>query len=142
MRKAVRALLLAAALPALCLPAAAQPVTAGLPCPKAADVTQQQMLGLWRAQFEGLAQGATLLLEASATHAGSFSGGVNRNGERGQVAGDIEDGEFTLEESPDGQRIGATWLGDVVEGSCGREIRGSWKAEGAAASLPFVLRKQ
>ena len=126
----------------LCPLLAAQTAGNGASCPKAADVTQQQMLGLWRAQFDGLTQGATVLLEASTSHPGSFSGGVNRNGERGQVAGDIEDGEFTLEESPDGQRIAATWLGDVVEGSCGREIRGSWKAEGAAAAVPFVLRKQ
>jgi hypothetical protein len=34
------------------------------------------------------------------------------------------------------------WLGDVVEGSCGREIRGAWKAEGSATQIQFVLRKQ
>ena len=34
-----------------------------------------------------------------------------------------------MEESIDGTHISATWLGDVVEGSCGREIRGTWQAE-------------
>ena len=58
------------------------------------------------------------------------------------MAGDVDEGEFTLEESQDGVRISATWLGDVVEGSCGREIRGTWKAEGTATGRPFVLKKQ
>ena len=57
------------------------------------------------------------------------------------LAGDVDDGELTLEESVNGQNISATWLGDVVEGSCGREIRGTWKAEGQAAWRGFVLRK-
>jgi hypothetical protein len=77
-------------------------------------------------RVRGLWQGATLLLEKHPEYAASFSGAINRNGERRQVAGDIEDGEFTLEESADGVHIAATWVGDVVEGSCGREIRGTW----------------
>ncbi|HSV46525.1 MAG TPA: hypothetical protein VLJ58_12140 [Ramlibacter sp.] len=137
-----RALLLALASAwSTCAPAQ-DGAAAASACTKAADVTQAQLLGLWRAEFEGQAQGATLLLEPNPNHAGSLGGGVNRDGARGLVAGDIEDGEFTLEESADGQRISATWLGDVVEGSCGREIRGTWKAEGAAAAQAFVLRKQ
>jgi hypothetical protein len=99
------------------------------------------MLGLWRAEFEGLAQGATLLLEKNAQFADTFSGAVNRNGEQARVAGDVDQGEFTLEESSDGVRITATWIGDVVEGSCGREIRGTWQASGDKLARPFVLRK-
>jgi hypothetical protein len=111
-------------------------------CPKAAEVTQRHLLGLWRAEFEGLAQGATLLLERHPELAESVRGGINRNGERGEVAGDVDDGEFTLEESANGVNISATWLGDVVEGSCGREIRGTWQAEGERRAHGFVLRKQ
>jgi hypothetical protein len=99
------------------------------------------MLGLWRAEFEGLPGGATLLLEKNAQYADSFSGAINRGGERARVAGDVEDGEFTLEESADGLRIGAVWIGDVVEGSCGREIRGNWQATKAKDAHAFVLRK-
>ena len=69
-------------------------------------------------------------------------GALNREGERAQVAGDLDDGEFTLEESADGSDIAAVWLGDVVEGSCGREIRGTWKADGDPRQFQFVLRKQ
>jgi len=120
---------------------AAAPAFAQSPCPAPGEVTRDHLLGLWRAEFEGLRQGATLLIETHPDYAESFSGAINRNGERGRVAGDIEDGALTLEESADGQRIAATWLGDVVEGSCGREIRGTWKAEGAPAQRGFVLRK-
>lgn len=110
-------------------------------CLKAAEIRQPHLLGLWRAEFEGLPQGASLLLEKNASYADSFGGQINRNGERAQVAGDVDEGEFTLEESADGVRITATWTGDVVEGSCGREIRGTWQATRDRRAIPFVLRK-
>ena len=111
-------------------------------CPHASEVKQAQMLGLWRAEFAGQGHAGTLLLEKHAFYSLSFSGFINRGGERRQLAGDVEDGEFTLEESADGKRIAATWLGEVVEGSCGKEIRGTWSAEGAAGVHAFILRKQ
>ena len=111
-------------------------------CPKALDVTPAQLFGLWRAEFDGKLPGATLLLEKHPRYADSFSGGVNRNGVQGVISGEIEDGEFSLEESTDGQHIAATWIGEIVEGSCGREIRGTWQKDGAAQSVPFVMRKQ
>ena len=118
----------------------ARPV--GVACPQAAEVNRLDLLGLWRAEFEGLAQGATLLLEQHPEYTESVRGAINRDGQRSQLAGDVEDGEFSLEESANGVNISAAWLGDVVEGSCGREIRGSWQAEGAQQAWPFVLRKQ
>lgn len=110
-------------------------------CLKAQEVRQPHMLGLWRAEFGGVAQGATVLLEKNASYADSFSGAINRGGVIARVAGDVDDGEFTMEESSDGKRINATWIGDVVEGSCGKEIRGTWKTDGAGWPLDFVLRK-
>jgi hypothetical protein len=111
------------------------------PCPRPSETTVPHLYGLWRAEFEGLPQGATLLLEKHRDYAQSVSGEVNRNGDRARLAGDLEDGEFTLEESADGVRITATWLGDVVEGSCGREIRGTWRPGDGAPGRPFRLRK-
>jgi hypothetical protein len=113
----------------------------GSPCPHASEVTRTHLLGLWRAEFDGSGHAGTLLFEPHPLYAQSFSGTINRGGQRGQLAGDVEDGEFTLEESADGVRIAATWLGEVVEGSCGREIRGTWKAEADASGRAFVLRK-
>ncbi len=132
--------LLAAAL--LATPAALAQAPAAVPCPAATEVAQPQMLGLWRAEFEGLAQGATLLIEKHPEYAESISGGINRDGRQGLLAGDMEDGELTLEESDDGKRISATWLGAAVEGSCGREIRGTWQAEDDSPPRKFVLRKR
>jgi hypothetical protein len=131
-------LLLAAAVP---WAAAAQQAT--VPCPEPAQVTQADMLGLWRAEFQGRAQGATLLIEKHPEYESSLAGAINRNGERGRLAGDLEDGELTLEESADGKRIDAVWLGEVVEGSCGREVRGTWQPDGGEGPAePFVLKKR
>ena len=117
-----------------------QPSTAS--CPLAVDISPVHLYGLWRADFEGLPQGATLQLERHAELAGSVSGSVNRDGVKALVAGDVDRGEFTLEESLDGQGIAATWLGSVVEGSCGKEVRGIWNNTSNNGSYPFVLRKQ
>jgi hypothetical protein len=111
-------------------------------CTPAEEVSASQMLGLWRAEFEDRGPGATVLLEAHPEFAGNFRGAVNRDGERRQLAGDIDDGDLTLEESADGVHIAAVWVGELVEGSCGKEVRGAWKAEGAASSRQFILRKQ
>ena len=93
-----------------------------------------------------------MLFEKHPELAGSVSGAVNRNGVRSQCAGDVEDdGTFTLEESDNGQTISATWTGAVVDGSCGKEIKGTWiktnitstayPATGQATNHSFVLRK-
>lgn len=128
------------ALPALLLAASAGWAQQPADCPTPAETAQRHLLGFWRAEFDG-GHAGTLLLEKHPEYAESFSGMVNRNGERSRVAGDIEDGDFTLEESADGKRISATWIGEVVDGSCGREIRGTWQAEGDKLARPFVLRK-
>lgn len=110
-------------------------------CPKPDEVAPADLLGLWRAEFEGLPQGATLLLERHPVYAQSLRGAINRDGQRGLVAADIDAGELTLEESADGRRIDASWLGEVVPGSCGREIRGTWQATGEERVHAFTMRK-
>lgn len=124
------------------LAAAAGAAAAQDPCPHSSEVRQAEMVGQWRAEFEGTKLSGTLLLEKHATYAESLSGTIDRGADRHPVAGDVEDGEFTLEESADGIRITGTWLGEVVEGSCGREIRGTWSADGEGKDArAFVLRK-
>lgn len=118
-------------------------------CPTPAQVTPLHLYGLWRAEFDGQ-PGATLLFEKHAELAGSVMGAVNRDGVRTQCAGDVDnDGTFTLEESDNGQTISATWSGTVVEGSCGKEIKGIWIQSNTNTHPPtrpapghsFVLRK-
>ena len=110
-------------------------------CPAASDVSQAQLLGTWRATIDGEAP-FTLQLAKNPEFAETVRGHLERGGARIELAGDVDDGDFTLEESANGRNISATWLGEVVDGSCGREIRGTWKAEGAPGERPFVLRKQ
>ncbi|MFC5497191.1 hypothetical protein ACFPOE_06570 [Caenimonas terrae] len=130
---------------AVCLAAAqARAGTAGelqTPCPSPGEITQRHLLGLWRASFDGLQQGATLLLERHPELAESVRGAIDRDGRQALVAGDVDDGEFTLEESVDGVHIDAIWSGTVIDGSCGLEIRGDWQRAAGPAPRPFVLRK-
>lgn len=129
--------LLAAALVAFALPALADPH-----CPPAADASQADLLGVWLVDFAGTGHVATLLLTKHPKDEESFHGLIDRNGDQRQLAGDIDDGALTLEESADGVHIAATWLGDVVEGSCAREIRGTWTADGDDAHpQAFVLHR-
>lgn len=117
--------------------AAAQPS----PCPAPGGLQAADLHGLWQARFDDGGPGATLLLEANPNWPGSLAGAINRDGERARLAGDLDEDELTLEESADGRRIDAAWTGQVVPGSCGGEIRGTWKSEGATAARSFVLKR-
>jgi len=110
-------------------------------CPEPDQVSPQHVYGLWRAEFAGLSQGATLLFEKHPEWVGSVSGAINRNGERARISADIEQGEFSLEESSDGVQVSAVWHGAVVAGSCGKEIRGTWNSAANRTLYPFVLSK-
>jgi hypothetical protein len=136
-------LALGAAWPLACAAALAQPTPGprAPSCPSATQTALPHLLGRWQAQFEGLVGGAMLQLARHPEFGASVRGNVERGGRRAQVAGDVHEGEFTLEESVDGTAISATWIGDVVEGSCGREIRGTWQ-EGDGPIRNFVLRKR
>lgn len=123
----------------------AQPST--LACPTAASMDHRHLQGLWRAEFEGPAQGrlpgALLRLGPHPELAESVRGTVQRGSATAQVVGDVDDGALTLEESDNGTNISATWTGQVVDGSCGKEIRGTWSSAPAPERpVPFVLRKQ
>jgi hypothetical protein len=131
------------ALSMIVLAAWAGAASAQTACPHSSEIQQAQMLGTWRVELERPRAAGTLVLEKHATYAGSLRGSLERGDAKLQVAGDVEDGEFTMEESADGVHIDATWLGEVVEGSCGREIRGTRSKDGEGKDArDFVLRKQ
>lgn len=119
----------------------ASPAPAAPDCVRGTDLLPVHLYGLWRAEFEGGLPPATLLFERHPELAGSVRGGINRGGAQAQVAGDVDDGQFTLEESEDGRHISATWVGQVVDTSCGKEIRGTWTHARDNRAIPFVLRK-
>ena len=115
-------------------------------CPAAAELSPPQLYGLWRAEFDGGLAGATLRFEKHPELAGSVVGRVRREGPGATaqtlVAGDVDQGELNLDESADGHSIAATWTGQVVNGSCGKEIRGTWNNAADHTTRGFVLRKQ
>ena len=122
-------------------------ISADAACPTAAQMDQRQLQGVWHTDLPGHGGATVLRLGQHPELAGSVRGTLERAGQTAQVVGDVHQGELTLEESLDGKRISATWLGDVVEGQCGKEIRGQWSENAAAddaleVSVPFVLRKQ
>lgn len=93
-------------------------------CPVPADVQPEQLHGVWTVQLDGAAPPWTLQLGPHPEHQGSLRGELKQGTLRYPVVADLEGGEFTLEESHDGVRIAATWLGTVVAGSCGRILQG------------------
>ncbi len=111
----------------------------------------QHLQGLWQAHLQDSAAAstppttATLRLGPHPELAHSVRGTVQRGDATALVSGDVDEGDLTLEESNNGTNISATWTGRVVDGSCGKEIRGTWNnatPNPTMQSAPFVLRKQ
>jgi hypothetical protein len=93
-------------------------------CPAPQDVKPEQLHGVWTVQLEDSSPKWTLQLGPHTEHRGSLRGELTQGALRYPVVGDLDNGEFTLEESHDGQRIAATWLGEMVPKSCGQALRG------------------
>lgn len=119
-------------------------------CPAAAEMDHQHLQGRWRAELQATAPGSsptvvTLQLGPHPELSQSVRGTALRQGITAQVSGDVDAGDMTLEESINGTSISATWTGRVVDGSCGKEIQGTWNNANptpTAPSAPFVLRRQ
>ena len=124
------------------VPTPTAPASPTTPCPSPAEVNQLHLYGLWRAEWANTPDGAELRLERHPELAESVRGTLRRGDQVAQVAGDVDDGDFTLEESDNGRSISATWTGRVVEGSCGKEIKGTWNNAKNTQERNFVLRKQ
>ena len=107
----------------------------------AEDISPEQLVGTWRVTLAGQSMPWTLLLRPHPEHEGSLRGTLMQYPQHFAVVADIEDGEFTMEESHDGQRIAATWLGQVQAGSCGQIITGN-RQDGAVGQAPqrFEMR--
>ena len=123
---------------------AAQDGSAPAACPAPHALRAVHLYGAWRAHWADAADrtAAILQLERHAELSDSVRGRIERDGVSAQVAGDVDDGDFTLEESLDGLRISANWIGHVVPQSCGKEIRGTWTDADSGTQRDFVLRRQ
>lgn len=132
-------------------------------CPAAADMKAAQLYGLWAVRFShppaGLPERATMVLERHAEFAESLAGIVSRDlgaaagskaiaghAAKAALAGDLEGGMLLLDESSDNISITGTWNGEMVEGSCGKAFKGSWKDTSSSApenapDVPFTLTR-
>lgn len=124
---------------------AATPKAAAADCIAPAALSAVHLYGLWRAEIDGEPGGASVRFQKDPEQDNSVVGSINRDGAKAKpalLAGDVQHGDFQLEESDDGVRISATWSGQVIETSCGKEIKGLWTNALTDQTHPFVLRKQ
>jgi hypothetical protein len=128
-------------------------------CPTATQLSAPQIYGQWRVRFTpapaGLPAEALMRLEKHAEFSESVAGAVLRDlgtartgghAPRAQLAGDLENGFLTLDESSNGISITGTWNGELVKESCGKKFTGLWKdtsdnAPPDTPGVPFTLEK-
>lgn len=111
-----------------------------LACTAARDVQADQLHGQWTVQLGDSRSDWALQLAPHPEHRGSLRGELAQGLLRYPVVADLANGEFTMEESHDGRRIAATWLGDVASGSCGRLVLGERLSPGQATQT-FRLQR-
>jgi hypothetical protein len=99
----------------------------------------ESLQGTWLAQLAGSSSAWTLQLAPHPEHTGSWRGELAQGDRRYAVVADLDDGEFTMEESHDGQRIAATWLGGRLAGDCSRTLHGQ-RIEQDQSRQTFTLR--
>jgi hypothetical protein len=136
-----------------------QPV---LNCLSANRIKAPQLYGVWQVSFTnppaGLPTTAVMLLEKHGEFADSLSGIITRDlppaaantpghAAKAALAGDVEDGFVILDESSNSVSISGAWNGQLVEASCGREVKGVWKDTSASAlpdppEVPFSMVKR
>ncbi len=113
-------------------------------CLSAADIKALDLYGNWVVEIASL-DGAQILhrgrieLEKNPEHADSVSGWMHIQDQKIFVAGDMDAGAFSFEESDDGTRISAVWEGAVADGSCGKAITGMRRA--GELQTRFVMRR-
>ena len=117
-------------------------------CIAPTSLTHQQVYGDWRVTWQDGGATEVVHFGLNPEFPDSLSGEVKRGSIRVQLAGDLEDNQLNLEESPDGTSISATWVGAVVAGSCGKAIEGVWTRDESvitkdtrARVRKFVLRR-
>lgn len=130
------------------LACASTPEPSGQPaaaCPNVRQLHAAQLYGSWELELTALGLRGQLTLRQHPEFSDSLRGEFRYGGHRSIASGDVEDGEFNLDESRDGKRFFAFWSGQLVPQACGAEIRGAWQTvptDGQPAQeSPFVLRR-
>lgn len=92
-----------------------------------------------------LGEHGTLVLRQHPEFAASLRGEFTLGGVHSIASGDVEEGDFNLDESRDGKTLSAFWTGRLDDASCGREIHGTLqrldRPGQRGVDTPFVLRR-
>lgn len=130
------------------VPAEAPPAqSAATACPDVTRLRAPQLHGRWALLLPALGQRGQLTLRRHPEFSDSLRGEIDwGHGVTAIASGDVEGGEFNLDESRDGKSLAAFWSGQLTPAACGNEIRGIWQPlpgrTGAQAhDTPFVLRR-
>ncbi len=142
-------------------PATPPGLTTTVACASSEKTTSAHLYGRWNIDFyahsltadgqpvpgQPLHSQATLVFEKHPEHADSLIGTLHltdastRATHTAQVSGDLEDSELILDESDDGTRISAVWVGRVTLGGCGKRLHGTRRLAGEEGGLSFILTK-
>jgi hypothetical protein len=116
-------------------------------CPDVRRLQAADLHGAWQVELTQAGLSGQLTLRQHPEFDGSLRGELRYGGNIAITSGDVEDGEFTMDESRDGKNLFGFWTGQLVPDSCGSEIRGLWQPLAAPGqpALPesdFVLRRR
>jgi hypothetical protein len=119
---------------------------ASVTCSAPQTIISTDLYGVWNVELDSVdaatpssPQRGLVRFEQNPEFEDSIAGWFELGNTTVYVAGDIDDGQFSLEESDDGKRISAVWEGSIAEGSCGKIITGSRRVGERVGS--FVLSK-
>ena len=114
-------------------------------CPDVKALRAAQLYGTWELQLTGIQQRGQLTLRQHPEFSESLRGEFRYGSQRSIASGDVEGGEFNLDESVDGTSLYAFWSGRLEPARCGAEIRGTWQTlprdNQPAQESPFILRR-
>ena len=114
-------------------------------CPNVKTLRAAQLYGSWELELTATRQRGQLTLRQHPEFRESLRGEFRYGNQRSIASGDVENGEFNLDESVDGKTLYAFWSGQLVPARCGAEIRGTWQTlpqpGHPAKESPFVLKR-
>lgn len=126
-----------------------------LGCPAVSQLKHTDFFGVWRIEWVGMPgsgrdasdERAEMVLAQNPEWKESLAGSLVWGDARTEVFGDVDAGEFSLEETLDGTRISALWQGRVEGSACDHIITGTRRAAALASgqTLPgraFIMRRK
>ena len=114
-------------------------------CPDVKTLRAAQLYGSWELELTATQQRGQLTLRQHPEFSESLRGDFRYGGQHSIASGDVEGGEFNLDESVDGKSLHAFWSGRLEPIRCGAEIRGVWQTlprdKQPTQESPFILRR-